>query len=145
MRQKWQIATLPIHRYVAVSWASQAFGLPSTIRTCDLRLRRAQAYFLQASLYGRQRTIGGKEKPPRRMALLIIFITRLLNSFINYFLAVFKPSRLYAGQLPIIPVTSGMMPIQPQAPTIPYPARPIKVTPTVMRSTRSVCPILHFI
>jgi len=39
MRQKWQIATLPIHRYVAVSWASQAFGLPSTIRTCDLRLR----------------------------------------------------------------------------------------------------------
>jgi len=123
----------------------EVFGLPSTIRTCDLRLRRAQAYFLQASLYGRQRTIGGKEKPPRRMALLIIFITRLLNSFINYFLAVFKPSRLYAGQLPIIPVTSGMMPIQPQAPTIPYPARPIKVTPTVMRSTRSVCPILHFI
>jgi len=60
-----------------------------------------------------------KKKPPRRMALLTIFVIRLLNSFINYFLAVLMPSRLYAGQLPIIPVTSGMMPIQPQAPTMP--------------------------
>jgi len=31
----------------------EGFGLPSTIRTSDLCLRRAQAYFLQASLYGR--------------------------------------------------------------------------------------------
>jgi len=49
--------------FEAFSSAYQAFGLPSTIRTCDLRLRRAQAYFLQASLYGRSETVKTLEIP----------------------------------------------------------------------------------
>jgi len=53
MDELWSTDYHTIGFFEAFSSAYQAFGLPSTIRTCDLRLRRAQAYFLQASLYGR--------------------------------------------------------------------------------------------
>ena len=58
------------------------FGLPSTIRTCDLRLRRARAYFLQAAVIGRKRTIDPqKKKPPLGMALVTILVTRVLYCY----------------------------------------------------------------
>jgi len=57
MDELWSTDYHTIGFFEAFSSAYQAFGLPSTIRTCDLRLRRAQAYFLQASLYGRTRPV----------------------------------------------------------------------------------------